>query len=43
MLRDISMRPDWTASGKEAILRAQDAAELKDEYRVYIVDYQFNC
>ena len=40
MLRDISMRPDWTASGKEAILRAQDAAELKDEYRVYIVDYQ---
>ena len=39
MLRNIGMRPDWTASGKEAILRAQDARELKDEYGVYIVDY----
>ena len=39
MLRNIDMRPDWTASGKEAILRAQDAAELQDEYKVYIVDY----
>ena len=39
MLRDIQMRPDWTASGKEAIVRAQDAAEMGDEYRVYIIDY----
>ena len=39
MLRDIKMRPDWTASGKEAIVRAQDAAEMKDEYQVYIIDY----
>ncbi len=39
MLRSIEMRPDWTISGKEASLRAQDALELKDEYRVYIVDY----
>ncbi len=39
MLRSIGMRPDWTASGKEAILRAQDASELQDEYKVYIVDY----
>ena len=39
MLRDIKMRPDWTASGKEAIVRAQDAAEVKDEYQVYIIDY----
>ncbi len=39
MLRNIDMRPDWTASGKEAVLRAQDAAELQDEYKVYIVDY----
>ena len=39
MLRKIEMRPDWTISGKEAILRAQDAVELKDEYSVYIVDY----
>lgn len=39
MLRTIEMRPDWTISGKEAILRAQDAVDLKDEYSVYIVDY----
>ncbi len=39
MLRDIRMRPDWTVSGKEAIIRAQDAAEMKDEYKVYIIDY----
>ena len=39
MLRSIDMQPDWTVTGKEAILRAQDAAELNDEYKVYIVDY----
>ncbi len=39
MLRDIEMRPDWTLSGREAIVRAQDAADLKDEYKVYIIDY----
>ena len=39
MLRSIDMRPDWTASGKEAILRVQDATELQDEYKVYIIDY----
>lgn len=33
------MQPDWTVTGKEAVLRAQDAAELNDEYKVYIVDY----
>ena len=39
MLRSIEMQPDWTVTGKEAVLRAQDAAELNDEYKVYIVDY----
>lgn len=39
MLRDIQMRPEWTTSGKEAIVRAQDAAEMLDEYKVYIIDY----
>ena len=39
MLRSIDMHPDWTVTGKEAVLRAQDAAELNDEYKVYIVDY----
>lgn len=39
MLRNIDMKPDWTVTGKEAVLRAQDAADLNDEYKVYIVDY----
>lgn len=39
MLRSIEMQPDWTVTGREAVLRAQDAAELKDEYKVYIIDY----
>lgn len=39
ILRSIDMQPDWTVSGKEAVLRAQDAAELNDEYQVYIIDY----
>ena len=39
MLRDIQMRPDWTASGKEAVVRAQEAVEINDEYKVYIIDY----
>ena len=39
MLRDIKMRPDWTVSGREAVVRAQDATEIDDEYKVYIIDY----
>ena len=31
MLRDIQMRPDWTTSAKEAVSRAQDAVEMKEE------------
>ena len=39
MLRSIDMQPDWTVTGKEAVLRAQDAADMNEEYKVYIVDY----
>ncbi len=39
MLRSIEMQPEWTVTGREAVLRAQDAAELDNEYKVYIVDY----
>ena len=39
MLRSIDMQPEWTVTGREAVLRAQDAAELNNEYKVYIVDY----
>ncbi len=39
MLWDIKLRPDWTTSGKEAVVRAQDATERKDEYKAFIIDY----
>ena len=39
MLRSIDMRPDWSTSGKEAVIRAREAAELREEYKAYIIDY----
>ena len=39
MLREIGMRPEWTISGKEAIIRAQDALDQGDEFSVYIIDW----
>ncbi len=39
MLSIIGMRPDWTTSGKEAVLRTQLAKEQNDEYAVYIIDW----
>ncbi len=39
MLREIEMRPDWSTSGKEAIIRAKEAYEIADEYKVFIIDY----
>ncbi len=39
MLREIDMRPDWSTSGKEAVVRAKEASDIKEEYKVYIIDY----
>lgn len=39
MLREIQMRPDWSTSGKEAVIRAKEAKEINDEYKVFIIDY----
>ncbi len=39
MLATIGMRPDWTTSGKEAVLRVKLAEEQNDEYAVYIIDW----
>lgn len=39
MLRDIEMRPDWSTSGREAVIRAKEAEEFGDGYKVYIIDY----
>lgn len=39
MLGKMGMRPDWTLSGKEAVLRTEVAAKQNDEYKVYIIDW----
>ncbi len=39
MLIQIGMRAEWTMHGKEAILRANQAVEIGDEYHAYIIDW----
>ncbi len=39
MLRTIGLRPDWTISGKEAVIRAKDAIDQNDAFNVYIIDW----
>ena len=39
MLSTIGMRPDWTTSGKEAVLRTKLAEEQNDGYAAYIIDW----
>ena len=39
MLREIGMRPDWTISGKEAVVRTKEAHEHADEFSAYIIDW----
>ena len=39
MLSTIGLRPDWTTSGKEAVLRTRLAWEQGDEYAVFIIDW----
>ena len=40
MLRDIEMIADWATSGKEAVLRAKEAWDMKKEFKAYIIDWQ---
>ena len=39
MLSKIGMRPEWTISGKEAVIRTKYAMEQGDEFSVYIIDW----
>ena len=39
MLREIEMTADWTTLGKEAVLRAKEAYEQNQEFKVYIIDW----
>lgn len=39
MLRQIGMRAEWTLTGREAVVRTEEALELADPFMVYIVDW----
>ena len=39
MLGQLGMRAEWTLSGKEAVLRSQQAVMRSTDYSVYIVDW----
>ncbi len=39
MLTEIGMRPEWTVSGKEAVIRAKHSMEMGDEFYAYIIDW----
>ena len=39
MLTTIGMRPEWTTSGKEAVLRTRYAKEAGDEFHAFIIDW----
>ena len=39
MLKELGMRPEWTVSGKEALIRAGVAKQQDDPFRMYIIDW----
>ena len=39
MLHDAGMRSEWCASGKEAVIRTEDALSLGELFKVYIIDW----
>ena len=39
MLRDAGMRSEWCSSGKEAVIRTEDAVSLGELFKVYIIDW----
>ena len=39
MLRQLGLRAEWTASGREAVYRAKASEEEGDSYHTYIVDW----
>ncbi|MDO4555591.1 MAG: response regulator [Lachnospiraceae bacterium] len=39
MLREIGMEPEWTLTGKEAVLKAKQAYKLMRSYSAFIIDW----
>ena len=40
MLKQLGMHSDWTPSGREAIHRIEQSADIRDPFHVYIIDSQ---
>lgn len=39
MIRDIGMRDEWCTSGKEAVIRASEATQIGDGFKLYVIDW----
>ena len=39
MLRNIGMRSEWCASGKEAVIRTEESMQIGEQFKVYIIDW----
>lgn len=40
MLLKLGMQPEWTMSGKEAVLKAKHAVNMRETFGLYIIDWQ---
>ncbi len=40
MLAQVGMRSEWTLSGKEAVLRAEQSIRINDVFHAYIIDWR---
>lgn len=39
MLRQLGLKSEWTMYGKEAVVRTKEALQMKDEFKVYFIDW----
>ena len=39
MLRQFGLKPEWTMYGKEAVARAKEAEQMKEQYQIYLIDW----
>ena len=39
MLRDTGMRSEWCTSGKEAVIRTEEAVRIGELFKVYVIDW----
>ena len=39
MLRELGLKSEWTMYGKEAVVRAKEAEQMKESYQIYLIDW----